>query len=284
MITPRPTTRYHRAHARPRAFTLTELLVVIGLIVLLITIAIPTFSVLRGNNSIENAINVVSASLARARSEAIGLQRPFGIAFYREQASGRYAMALVELKSVSIWTPNTPYNIGDWVKTGTSPNYSYFVCQTAHTSGNTFDASSWQAIHPTTNGFLNNGYPPVERVDGSERLLLPIGLSAASINVNASSPETIYSDTGLILFDENGMLTSRQVVVAQESELYRQIDDSATGPGTQVASQIGLMLFEDERFKSETEGQTPSAKQTWIDNNGTPLLVNRYNATVVKGE
>lgn len=281
MIMPRPTTRYHRTHARPRAFTLTELLVVIGLIVTLITIAIPTFSALRGNNSIENAINVVSASLARARSESIGLQRPFGIAFYRDQASGRYAMMLVELKSVSIWTPNTPYSTGDWVKTGTSPNYSYFICETVHTSGSTFDAGNWRAINTTTNGFLNNGYPPVERIDGSERLLLPIGLSAAAVNINASSP---YMDFGLILFDENGMLTSRQVVVAQESELYRQIDANATGPGTQVASQIGLMLFEDERFKSETEGLTVPQIQTWIANNGTPLLVNRYNGTVVKGE
>lgn len=284
MITSRLVSTYDRSHHHPRAFTLTELLVVMGLIIILITIAIPTFSALRGNNSIENALNVVSASLTRARSEAIGLQRPFGIAFYREAASGRYAMTLVEIKSVSIWTPNTPYNVGDWVKTGTSPSYSYYICETAHTSGGTFDASNWRTIHTTTNGFLNNGYSPVERVEGSERLLLPVGIAAAAVNLDASSPTTAYSDTGIIFFDENGMLTSRQVVIAKESDLYRQVEPNATGPGTLSASQIGLILFEDERFKSETDGQTVVQKQTWIADNGTPVLVNRYNGTVVKGE
>src|SRR3712207_1414993 len=63
---------------RGRAFTLTELLVVIGLIVLVVTLAIPAFSVITGGRSIDAAENQVSALVARARADALGLQEPRG--------------------------------------------------------------------------------------------------------------------------------------------------------------------------------------------------------------
>ena len=55
-------------------FTLTELLVVIGLIVLILAIAVPSFSFITGSASLDGAQNQIAAMLGRARSEAIGLQ------------------------------------------------------------------------------------------------------------------------------------------------------------------------------------------------------------------
>lgn len=256
------------------AFTLTEMLVVIGLIVVLISLAVPTFSALRGSNSVESATNVVSASLARARAEAVGLQRPFGIAFYREAASARFAMALVEIKTPVTWSPNTSYAVGDWVKNGATP--AYYVCHTAHTSAGTFAATNWRTVNAATNSLINGsgtnpGVPPVDLVVGSDRLLLPTGVAAATASNN-------YFDSGVILFDENGTLTTRNLTIAQESVLYQQIVPNANAAGSVAASQIGLMLFSDEDAKSAA---------VWADyvrDSGMPLLVNRYNGTIVKGE
>ncbi len=265
----------NRKSAIGNGFTLTELLVVIGLIVVLISLAVPAFSALRGSNSVESATNVVSASLARARAEAVGLQRPFGIAFYREAATARFAMALVELKTPAAWSPDTDYSPADWIRTGTSPNYSYYVCKTAHNSGPTFATTNWRAVHSTTNGYINNGKLPVDLVAGSDRLLMPTGIASWVA-------DSTYLDAGVILFDENGTLAVRQVTAAIESEFYQQIVPTAgagpIGPGNTPTTQIGLMLFQDE------DGKAAGYSAAWISANATPLLVNRYNGTIVKGE
>ncbi len=256
------------------AFTLTELLVVMGLIVLLITIAIPSFRLLGGTNSVASATNIISASLSRARTEAVGLQRPHGIAFYKEAASARYAMALVEVKSPTAHTIGQSYDVGDWIKTGTTPNFLYYVCVTPHTAAAAnapVNATFWRAVNTTTNGVINGGTPTIDVVAGSDRLLLPQGVACRTASDN-------YYPEGIILFDENGALTTRSIVIAQESQLYQQVNSGATGASTAVQSQIGLMLFDDEL------GNNNGYAAAWISNNAMPLLVNRYNGTILKGE
>src|SRR4030095_9400430 len=50
-----------------RGFTLTEMLIVMGVIVLVALIAVPSFRALTGGRSTEAASNTISAALARAR-------------------------------------------------------------------------------------------------------------------------------------------------------------------------------------------------------------------------
>src|SRR5438128_8233919 len=82
---------------RRRGFTLTELLVVISIIILVLALAVPIFSVLRGGRSVDAGQNVMSATLQRARSRAIGMQSRRGIFFFDDQVSGRTGMLLVKL-------------------------------------------------------------------------------------------------------------------------------------------------------------------------------------------
>src|SRR4051812_11134432 len=77
------------------AFTLTEILIVIGIIVLLIALAVPAFSLITGGKSIEGATNQLSAALGRARAQAIGLQKPTGVLFFVEPRSQRVTMGIV---------------------------------------------------------------------------------------------------------------------------------------------------------------------------------------------
>jgi prepilin-type N-terminal cleavage/methylation domain-containing protein len=80
---------------RRRGFTLTEVLIVIGLILLVITIAIPAMSVIGGGRSVDAAQNMISAALARARQDAMALQEPHGIMFMPDVNTGRVVLAEV---------------------------------------------------------------------------------------------------------------------------------------------------------------------------------------------
>src|SRR3954447_5437773 len=75
-----------------RGFTLTELLVVIGLIVLLVTLAIPTFGLITGGKSIDAAENQASAFLGQIRQDALALQEPRGALIIQVPDTGRMAM------------------------------------------------------------------------------------------------------------------------------------------------------------------------------------------------
>ena len=87
---PVPPTRRRRA----RAFTLTELLIVIGLIVLVISLAVPAFKAMTGGRSIDAAQNQLSAVLGARRAEAIGLQKVRGVFFYLDPATERVTCRL----------------------------------------------------------------------------------------------------------------------------------------------------------------------------------------------
>src|SRR5262245_2188336 len=81
-----------------KAFTLTEILIVIGIIVLVIALAVPALSVISGSRSIDGAENNISAMLGRARADALGLQKDTGVFFFVDPATER--VTLVEVQAV----------------------------------------------------------------------------------------------------------------------------------------------------------------------------------------
>ena len=68
------------------AFTLIELMVVIGIIVILATLSVPTVRALTQNNSRAQAANQVRAMLSHARSLAVAQHRSVGVVFFEESA------------------------------------------------------------------------------------------------------------------------------------------------------------------------------------------------------
>src|SRR5688500_18884856 len=78
-----------------KAFTLIEVLIVIGIIVLVIALAVPALSWISGSRSIDGAENNLSAMLGRARNDAIALQVPTGVMFFIDDASRGVMMAEV---------------------------------------------------------------------------------------------------------------------------------------------------------------------------------------------
>src|SRR5579863_1809032 len=63
------------ANRKSRAFTLVEMLVVIGIMILAMTLAIPAIRSLTGDRSQAAAENTLSAFINSVRTEAMGLQR-----------------------------------------------------------------------------------------------------------------------------------------------------------------------------------------------------------------
>jgi len=72
----------------PRAFTLIELIVVISIIVILLSVMIPTVSTLMRGNNQKQAVNTISAYLASARATALNNKVPAGVIFYEDQSNG----------------------------------------------------------------------------------------------------------------------------------------------------------------------------------------------------
>jgi prepilin-type N-terminal cleavage/methylation domain-containing protein len=97
--------RGRRASVRG-AFTLVELLIVIAIVLIVLSVALPMFNVINDSHSIEGARNKMSAMLARSRSQAIGLYRLVGVAFFRDTATDRYVM-----RQVAFLDPNNPTSI-----------------------------------------------------------------------------------------------------------------------------------------------------------------------------
>lgn len=281
------------------AFTLTEILIVIGIIVLLIALAVPAFSLITGGKSIEGATNQLSAALGRARAQAIGLQKTSGVMFFIEPRSQRIHIAIVtEADSVpASVTVASPPEV--WLDLADDAD---FIPLPNGVSAQTICDSAITGATRTSDGYL--GYNSVA--------INPIG---GPNNVNtAAAPIPGAQFGGVILFDGAGRLISARYgfkcvnsVGAQSrmggllkptNVMLDMIPGLAAAP---VRSQFGLVMFERDPY--QTQGFSPTdaqidgttygaansvgtewAEEKWLDDNSTPILINRYTGTLVKGE
>lgn len=273
----------------PRAsrggFTLTELLIVIGLIVLVIALAVPAFNAMTGGRSVDAAMNQLSAMLGRARMQAIGLQEPHGLLFYRDPATERVAARLV--------------------RTGTASNSAVLPLELV-------DADPM--FLPT-----GVGMQTVDDFSGASSDDRYLGF-----NRWRAGDGTRPAVGGVILFDASGRLTSRpygytmwvqapppatgNVASMMARFLYGTTASPPTGgpqvlaPSTVsvIRSQFGFVLYDQEPMSNQfgtaddpnadkdpqLGGPSPREKEeeTWLDQNALPVLINRYNGTLVRGE
>jgi prepilin-type N-terminal cleavage/methylation domain-containing protein len=232
---------------RPRGFTLIELMVVIGIIVMILALAVPLFSVLRGGRSVDAGQNIVSATLQRARARAIWLQDRRGILFFDDQTVGKTAMVMVRvfdgngtlvLDEQNQELEYLPVGIGAaFVLPGSGKNSSNATAATYHPYGlvmfdglGRIDAIQYR-LAPKTDLTTQYG----ANLDGS-------GLRVTS-NLGTAADE--QSEVAMVLFDR------------------RLLADQGASPNAY---------------------QYSAAQTTWLDNNALALVVNRYNGTLLRGE
>lgn len=293
-----------RMHAARRGgarlgFTLTELLVVVGIMVLMITLAVPAFRVITGGRSIDAAQNQVAALLARARTDAVALQEERGLLFYLDPATGQVAAVLVRSRTDVASSPEP-------VTLDLLPDRDGLVLPTG---------ISLQTI---INGAVTPGTPPTRTSDGFLGYNRVPGPAVAG-------RELAVAYGGVILFDGQGRLESKSYQFAATemtgpltsrtkkwTQLGRLLYDVPSGggdpPGSQAdfvtfvpaanapQSQVGLVLFESDGFTGQnfTPGDPrvdsgvgsyssgEQAEEDWISANSIPFLVNRYNGTLIR--
>ena len=93
-------------HLRRRAFTLVEILIVLGIIILMAAAAVPAFRFIVGARSLDGAHNIASAMVARARTQALVDHRGTGVFFYLDPAADRTTMTLVQLEGEALPDPD----------------------------------------------------------------------------------------------------------------------------------------------------------------------------------
>lgn len=229
---------------RRGGFTLTEVLIVIGLILLVITIAIPVMSALTGGRSVDAAQNQISAALARARQDAMALQEPHGIIFFPDPDTGRVVLAEVYYPEFRNYVSRLellpereelelPVGIG---------------CQVFP--------------HADTGG----GAPP-----------FPVVGVIMFDGVGRVTSRSYY------IKDEKNSITDQPNQLWKRLRLSGITPTPKVGQtGPTVLTQLGVLLFDQAAYADAPADD--NSKAAFLKDNATPLLLNRYNGALLSNK
>jgi Tfp pilus assembly protein FimT len=317
---PRSSFCVHRSSFCASAFTMAEIMIVIVIIVLMLSMAMPVFRLMTGSRSEESASNQIAGMLGRARSEAIGLQRPVGVAFFPD-STGRYQSAVVEQKSASgliTWASANTYSKGDYVQVvrRSAPSLYYVAKQDVPSGAQISSSTYWQQCDQYV----------IDKTTDSDAEALPMGVAVQLINDwglasgGSIAPKSdAYVSAGVIMFDSQGRLMSNvqisinsggfigstmQMFQSTGSYNFPEWTGNAPNPigyAFPLYPSFGLVLFDKDAFQSQgfdtidptysphskasyTTAPNEQTEESWLDQNATPLLINRFNGTLIKGE
>lgn len=253
------TTRAVRA-----AFTLTELLIVIGIMTLVVTMAIPAFRAITGGRSIDAAENQLAALLGQTRAEAIGLQEERGLLFFLDPGTGRVAAAMVHSVAAEGAT-DVPLDL--------VPNREFAVLPTGVALQTMVNATVGAGSARTSDAYL--GYNKAPAPAGGA-----VGTPGAVSGPLAAYATTTVDFGGVILFDGKGRLIVRQYsfVVARlntndNQAYYTQLGallygkdpsepvvaptlpatsptEARVGPPANHPSQVAFVMFDQDAYNS----------------------------------
>jgi prepilin-type N-terminal cleavage/methylation domain-containing protein len=267
---PIPETR----NPKSRGFTLVEMMVVVSIIIVLTSLAIPVVHALNGNNSLAAGSNRISAMLSVARSDAIINRQITGVFFYIDPVTKQVAMAEV--------MPNQVYATANYP---TLPNPgTALVQQLTYANAASGTTATVPALELVYNWQMNPGFA-MNKYYYRDVELLPKGVGVALSNNSApgaNPPQDRYMRLGAIMFNTDGTLlqmtygiagnpssstnprtgTARNVSEGPQSELgvtkLLLTSDLTTNSGyAPLTSEVGMVLYDRDAFAAQTTN--PSA-------------------------
>jgi len=294
------------------------LLIVIALIVLLIAIAVPAINFISGSRSIDGAQNQIAAFLGRARAEAMGVQEIAGVMFFIDKRTDRINMTLVHevprpdepppLTGVAAATDVVWLDLG--TKVTTEPE---FIPLPPGIGLQVIDDPGSASLGTLDDGYvgynqlnLGNGgatpqddtitpYGGVILFDGAGRLVSK--KYAFKTYERDATNARVPTAMGSLLFTPSGVLNPKTSHATTINNVVPRV-----GTASNVRSQFGFTLYDREAFQSVNAdsptidsdwqfnqsgsftGQPEQSEEQWLDQNSTPVLVNRYNGTLIRGE
>jgi prepilin-type N-terminal cleavage/methylation domain-containing protein len=303
--------------ARRSAFTLPELLVVVGVMAILTLIAVGAFRSLTGSKSVESANNQLAGILGRARGEAIALQETRGIAFFLDSDTQRVQVIEVHQSQYPSSPPANPAEI-------------YLDAVADRDVLLLPDGVGIQMIDDSI--VVDPGTPPNYPYDDVRQNDAYIGFNKAPPGFNRASPTAdSFTFGGAILFDSYGRVIQKRfgfkfyLETSGGGRIYSELSktlgmdavetalkDFPNGGTINMISQFGFVAFNSEDYAGQiTAGGTLKdlytdpqvigagapynaaqaetgiselAEEKWLDDNAVPQLVNRNNGTLVRGE
>ena len=200
----------HRRPDRRGGFTLIEIMIAAGIIVLMLAMALPVFRLINGTRSQEGATNLIAALLGRARADAVGLHQPAGVAVVYSPSRKTTYMAEVQFRECQYWSPGVTYTVGMYVKAayapaaGVPPIDYFYLCTTGGASGKPSGTGGggWQQVSG----------PPLDIAADTDLLPLPAGVGVQTVcnctfNGGVRSSDG-YLSLGVILFDGRGRIAA----------------------------------------------------------------------------
>ena len=233
----------HRA-ARRGAFTLTEVLVVITIIILALALSVPLFNVFSASRSVDGAENLVSASLQRARARAIGLQERRGLFFFADPVTGNVGMVTVMVINNTIPTIDLELDTDGQPLAEVEPLPSGVgAAFLGQNSANTFP--EWRPLGL----IMFDGFGRVEQMQYTVVKTSLLG-NRAGLNVPTTTvPTSLFSQVAMELY---------------EKRLFVDGAGSSADP-------MATLAYDGPQGK-------------WLDANGQLMIINRYNGTVLRGQ
>lgn len=94
-------------------FSLMEMLVVIGIIVVIISVSMPAFKSIAKGNAQQQGVNIVTSAMATARAQALKLRVPVAAIFY-EDTSSKNQTAVMLAQQTSSTPPTFDQILPEW--------------------------------------------------------------------------------------------------------------------------------------------------------------------------
>jgi len=280
-----------------RAFTMTELLIVIAVIVIVLGLAVPAFNYLTASNSEAKTMNQIAGMIARTRTEAMaGTADYTGLLFYKDAANVTRAAIVVSIRETSlptypeIWLDLKTYNgsvadslavsggiqvIDDAATAGTNR------LDDAYVGFNSFNATPGAAP-------IKVKYGGLILFDKAGRLVRQNVGFAVRVTSDTDPTKLRYTALGAVFYDPAAALID-------PSHPHRNVVPSlpATPEFRQYRSALGFVVYPEDQFKdyddadpqaTGTAYSTEAAEERWIDANAQLSLVNMKTGAIIKSD